>query len=116
MGRWRFMGVILLVLFISFGFYRKGWAEERYVVKPGDTLSVIAKSFGVSIDTLKKANRLVKDTIRDGQVLVIPTRSSNQQLAQAPLLQNPVSDSEERRQEPGAREEGDGRAAAENVK
>ena len=71
MGRWKFMGVILIVLFVSLGSYQRGWTEERYVVKPGDTLSAISKSFGVSIGTLKKTNGLVKDTIRDGQILVI---------------------------------------------
>ena len=54
MGRWRFMGVILIVLFVSLRFCPKGWAEERYVVKPGDTLSAISKSFGVSIATFEK--------------------------------------------------------------
>ena len=74
MGRWRFVGVILIVLFVSFGFCQKGLAEERYTVKPGDTLSEISKTFGVSIDVLKKANRLEKDTLKPKQILVISPR------------------------------------------
>jgi len=113
MGRWRFVGVILIVLFVLFGFYQKGWAEERYAVKPGDTLSEISKSFGVSIDTLKKANRLEKDTLRPKQILVIPTRPSILQPGQTLLLQRPVSDAEEEREEAGDREEGTGLPPAE---
>ncbi|OGP58821.1 MAG: hypothetical protein A2162_05925 [Deltaproteobacteria bacterium RBG_13_52_11b] len=74
MGRWRFVGVILIVLFVSFGFCQKGLADERYAVKPGDTLSEISKTFGVSIDVLKKANRLEKDTLKPNQILLIPPR------------------------------------------
>ena len=74
MGRSRFVGVILIVLFVSFGFCQKGLAEEGYTVKPGDTLFEISKSFGVSIDRLKKANGLEKDTLKPKQILVIPTQ------------------------------------------
>ncbi len=49
MGRWRFVGVILIVLFVSFGFCQKGLAEERYTVKPGDTLSEISKTGSISV-------------------------------------------------------------------
>jgi peptidoglycan endopeptidase LytE len=114
MGRWRFVGVVLIVLLVSFGFYQKGWAEERYRVKPGDTLSGISKSFGVSIDTLKKANRLAKDTIKGGQVLVIPTHSSTLQPAQTLLQQRSVPDAEEEREESGIREDGVAPARVEN--
>ena len=108
MGRWKFMGVILIVLFVSLGSYQRGWTEERYVVKPGDTLSAISKSFGVSIGTLKKTNGLVKDTIRDGQILVIPTPSSIRQPKQALLVQRSVSEEGVEREEAGNREEGAG--------
>jgi len=97
MGRWKFMGVILIVLFVSLGSYQRGWTEERYVVKPGDTLSAISKSFGVSIGTLKKTNGLVKDTIRDGQILLIPSHSSTRQQKQSPAVRRPLPDAEETR-------------------
>ena len=45
----------------------------RYVVKPGDTLSSIARRFGISVDTIKWANglELNPDLLRVGQELII---------------------------------------------
>lgn len=44
-----------------------------YIVEAGDTLSVIADRFGVSIEALQTANGLSDvNTIRPGQELVIP--------------------------------------------
>ena len=45
---------------------------QTYVVKSGDTLSLIATRFGTSVDAIKVANGLVSDVINIGQVLVIP--------------------------------------------
>ncbi|MBO9496765.1 N-acetylmuramoyl-L-alanine amidase [Thalassotalea sp. G20_0] len=46
---------------------------SRYVIKPGDTLSEIANRFEISMNDLKRANRLSStNTIRVGQVLQIP--------------------------------------------
>ncbi|WP_163372808.1 N-acetylmuramoyl-L-alanine amidase [Endozoicomonas acroporae] len=46
---------------------------SRYVIKPGDTLSEIADQFDISMNDLKRANRLSSaNTIRVGQVLQIP--------------------------------------------
>ena len=70
----KILGTGLIVLFIVFGFYQKGWAEEKYTVKPGDTLYGISKSFGVSIEALKKANVLEDDSLKPKQVLMIPTQ------------------------------------------
>ena len=116
MGRWRFVGVILVVLFVSFGFCQKGWAEEKYAVKPGDTLSGISKTFGVSIDVLKKANRLEKDTLKPKQILVIPTRPSIKPPGQTLVLQRPVSETEDEMEEVGDREEVPGLPSAEMEK
>lgn len=44
----------------------------NYTVVSGDSLSVIAKRFGVSVEQLKTANSLTTDVIRVGQVLTIP--------------------------------------------
>lgn len=43
-----------------------------YVVVPGDSLSKIAKKYGVKISDLRAANNLSGDLIRVGQKLVIP--------------------------------------------
>ncbi len=56
------------------GFSQKGWTEERYTVKPGDTLYGISKSVGVGVETLKKANGLEDDSIKPKQVLRIPSQ------------------------------------------
>jgi len=72
--RWSFLGVGLIVLLALFGYYQRGLAEERYTVKPGDTLHKISKSFGVPINVLKGANRLEKDSIKPKQVLLIPAQ------------------------------------------
>lgn len=46
---------------------------SRYVIKPGDTLSEIADQFDISMNDLRRANRLSSaNNIRVGQVLVIP--------------------------------------------
>ena len=70
----KIFGTGLIVLFYTLGFYQKGWTEERYTVKPGDTLYGISKSFGVSIEALKKANALEGDSIKPKQVLTIPSQ------------------------------------------
>jgi peptidoglycan endopeptidase LytE len=69
----RIFGMGLIVSFLLFGVCQKGWPEERYTVKPGDTLSKISKSFGVGLGALKKANALSGDAIRPKQVLIIPS-------------------------------------------
>ncbi len=74
MGRWKFLEVGLIVLSLVFGFHTKGMAEERYTVKPGDSLYRISKSFGMSIEVLKKVNGLEGDRIEPKQVLLIPTK------------------------------------------
>jgi len=45
---------------------------KEHVVQKGDTLSSIAKSYGVTVADLKKANNLAGDDIKIGQKLVIP--------------------------------------------
>lgn len=45
---------------------------RSHVVQSGDTLSVLAKRYGVSVPTLRKTNRLEGDHLRVGQALIIP--------------------------------------------
>lgn len=46
--------------------------KRSYVIKPGDTLSVIALKHDVKVASLRKKNALKSDRIRIGQVLEIP--------------------------------------------
>jgi LysM repeat protein len=45
---------------------------QTYVVKQGDTLSLIATRFGTSVEAIVQANGLPSDVINIGQVLIIP--------------------------------------------
>ncbi|WP_071394760.1 LysM peptidoglycan-binding domain-containing protein [Bacillus tuaregi] len=47
--------------------------NSTYTVVAGDSLSLIAKRFGITVDALKTANQLSTDFLRIGQVLTIPT-------------------------------------------
>ncbi|MFN3951411.1 MAG: LysM peptidoglycan-binding domain-containing protein [Thermaurantimonas sp.] len=49
-------------------------AEVRHVVKRGETLTQISKKYGVTIESIQRANSLRDDKIFEGQVLVIPRR------------------------------------------
>ena len=49
---------------------------SSHTVKKGETLSVIAKRYGVTIAALKNANGLKNDNIRAGQKLKIPAKTS----------------------------------------
>lgn len=67
------LGMGLIVLLLLLGVCQKGRTEEKYEVKPGDTLYGISRSFGVSMEALKKANALEGNLINPKQVLTIPS-------------------------------------------
>ena len=48
-----------------------------YIVKPGDTLSSIARQFNVSVADLRRVNALTSDALRVGQSLQIPSSVPN---------------------------------------
>ena len=50
--------------------------EQMYVVKSGDTLSSIARQFGVRIRAIRSANSLTTDRIIVGQKLKIPAKTA----------------------------------------
>lgn len=52
-------------------------AVGRYEVKPGDSLCLIGKRFGIDAQTLARANDLTSALIYPGQVLIIPGASAN---------------------------------------
>ena len=48
---------------------------HKYTVKHGDTLSGIAKKYGVSVQAIKTANKMKKtDVIKSNQILIIPAK------------------------------------------
>jgi len=47
-------------------------AAKRHIISRGETLSLIASRYQVSLKSLRASNRLASDRIRVGQVLVIP--------------------------------------------
>lgn len=49
-----------------------GQSGYEHKVQSGQTLSAIAQAYGVSVDKIKKANKLKNDVIRVGQTLFIP--------------------------------------------
>lgn len=53
--------------------------ENIYIVKKGDSLYSIAKSYNVSVDELKNKNKLKSNTLSIGQKLVIPNVNSSQE-------------------------------------
>ena len=56
-----------------------------YVVRPGDTLFRLARTYGVSVDALQRANGLTSpDHVRVGQILRIPGPPRDSQEASAP--------------------------------
>ncbi len=73
MERRNFLGFILTFLFLTLSSFGLVWAQERYTVKPGDSLYHISKRFGVSIEAIKEANGLKGPLIKPNQVLLIPT-------------------------------------------
>lgn len=50
---------------------------NTYVVQRGDSLYSISRSYGVSVNELKTANNLTSDLLTIGQVLTIPTSSTD---------------------------------------
>jgi membrane-bound lytic murein transglycosylase D len=57
---------------------------QRYTVSRGDTLSAIARKFGVSVAMLQSANRLADSTIHPGQTLAIPDASGSHPTVSVP--------------------------------
>ncbi|WP_456275134.1 LysM peptidoglycan-binding domain-containing protein [Bacillus sp. AK128] len=52
-------------------------SSEMYHVVSGDTLSGIAKRYGVTVEEIKQTNHLTSDFLRMDQPLIIPTSTKN---------------------------------------
>lgn len=51
---------------------RPAGRARRHTVVSGETLYGIARKYGVTVDAIRRANRLESDTVRPGQALIIP--------------------------------------------
>ncbi len=49
---------------------------DQYVVKQNDSLYMIAKKYGISVEELKSANHLVSNMIYPNQILFIPKKNT----------------------------------------
>ena len=47
---------------------------EEYVVQKGATLTAIAKAYGVTVDSIRRANNMKSDMLRVGEKLKIPRK------------------------------------------
>ena len=56
--------------------FTAAFAQSTYKVKSGDTLSGIAKKYGVTVDALKKANPSLGKILHIGQQLTIPAKAN----------------------------------------
>ncbi len=54
-----------------------GTSEQMYAVKSGDTLSTIARQYGTTVRAIRAANNLRTDSIKVGQKLKVPGKSSS---------------------------------------
>jgi membrane-bound lytic murein transglycosylase D len=52
---------------------------QRYIVKSGDSLLLLAKRFKTDVDTIKQVNNIRGNVIRSGKPLMIPTASQQGQ-------------------------------------
>lgn len=92
MRRLNLLRLMLIVLFIMLVPYSKGFPEQLYTVKKGDSLYEISKSFNISITDLKRLNQLKDDKLKPGQTIIISnTRPKDNKIethpTQTPRLQ-----------------------------
>lgn len=66
---------LLLLCFILSAFPSLALAAKTHKVKKSETLYTLAKKYHVKVDDLKSANNLVSNRLKNGTVLVIPSRT-----------------------------------------
>lgn len=65
-------------------------ALNSYTVRSGDTLMKIAREQGVSIEELKRINRLKSNALRNGQMLRVPHAADNELHSEAKVIRYTV--------------------------
>lgn len=64
--------IISFLLLVTAIYYSVSISAQNYQVRPGDSLYLISRNFGTSVDAIRTANNLWSNTIYPGQVLFIP--------------------------------------------
>lgn len=54
-----------------------GMESNYYIVKPGDTLYSIARTYGVSVEEIKDLNHLLNNNLTIGMTLLLPTNNNS---------------------------------------
>jgi len=94
-------GLIALVFVTATGVVQPATAQDdrdtqiEYVVRPGDTLYSIARRFNITVDALRRTNRLAGDYIQIGQTLTIrgateATDAAHEEVSKDTLVTPPV--------------------------
>jgi len=69
--------VALALVLISVSVIGTAYADSKYTVQSGDTLSGIAAKYGITVNAIMTANKLSSTAIYAGQVLTIPDGTSS---------------------------------------
>ncbi|WP_234570622.1 LysM peptidoglycan-binding domain-containing protein [Rhodohalobacter sp. 614A] len=79
----KFVLISLIALVFSFGLVFSGYAQQtnqKHIVKQGETLFSISRTYGVTVGELKEWNNLESNSLRLGQVLVIVPQSNDESI------------------------------------
>jgi|GEM_PF-6721339 len=69
---WVFVRMGVMILFLIIAFQTPVFSAQKHSVKQGETLFGIAKKYGVSVASIREANKMQDDRLRINQTLIIP--------------------------------------------